>query len=354
MSGFIQPPASVIVDVLLDAYVPYTGSKNNLNIGAHDLTVGGNIVNTALKNALDGYATTVAMDSYVSVNCVPYVGATGDVNLDTHSIISGGITCIGLSTLQGQVNEGELNIVSGTDAHAEGNSNTSDGDYSHTEGQGNGAHDGSSHAEGYATQAGTFAAHSEGESTYAGGEASHAEGFSTAAEGFCSHSEGDSCGAYAFASHAQGEQSSATREGQHAQACGAFSSSGDAQTSVLVLRGSTPGAVANESIELLYGTSLDQSFSLSDGMAYMCVTEIVAASNADSALFRFSFLCRQDGGTPLVAVGAQEQIYTLGAATWEINVTAPSDIAITFSTGAGVTTAVNIVCNLRFTEIVHP
>ena len=60
-----------------------------------DVEITGNITNSALKNAVDGYATTVSMDAYVSVNSVPYTGALGDVNLGVRNLTTTGIVNTG-------------------------------------------------------------------------------------------------------------------------------------------------------------------------------------------------------------------------------------------------------------------
>jgi len=50
-----------VTSAIMDAYVfancvPYVGATTSIDIGAHDLTIGGNIINAPLKIALDGYA----------------------------------------------------------------------------------------------------------------------------------------------------------------------------------------------------------------------------------------------------------------------------------------------------------
>ena len=103
-------------------------------------------------------------------------------------------------------NEGEVNVASGENAHAEGGFideyeedgqiikkraiNIASGYVSHAEGAATTASGDFSHAEGYHSIASNTMSHAEGNDTTASGEASHAEGEDTIASGDNSHAEG--------------------------------------------------------------------------------------------------------------------------------------------------------------------
>lgn len=159
-------------------------------------------------------------------------------------------------------------------------------------------------------------------------------------------------------SHAEGEYASATREAQRAHACGRFAAAGDAQVSTLTLRGSTPGSVPNESVELKYGVSANQYLTGEDGKAYNIIIEAVAQSATNRSSYRWMILGYQTGGVATIEVqGVQEKLSSTGAVPWLFSVAAaatPARFAFTFTTGVGITAAVQVVVTVRFTETTHP
>lgn len=160
---------------------------------------------------------------------------------------------------------------------------------------------------------------------------------------------------------ALGEGASALREGQVAEASGFNSVAGDCQTSVLVLRGDTPGSVANETVELLYGASANQYLTLENGKTYaFVVTAAVGGVQSGptrvSRSFRFSFNVRQDGGTPVItASGVSEDYGDSAAAGWTITpsvAASPERIALTFETST-TPSQCHASARVEFTEVVY-
>jgi len=268
--------------------------------------------------------------------------------------------------------EGNGAIASGPGSHAEGLGTIASGDTSHAEGSGTTASNFYSHAEGQNTTASGPTSHAEGSATVASGDASHAENFSTTASGSSSHAEGHLTVAVGVSSHAQGAGSVALRVSQDALASGFFASPGDAQTSRLVFRGSTPGVANNESVELKYGLTFsdDQSapeanetFQLEDSKTY--AVKVVAACGGIqglsdvTAVLELSFSARRSGGGSSIQ-GAQVTAFygDADAATWTLTASigaAPDRVVLTFSTGGqGPTSLVNVAARVEFTEVVRP
>jgi hypothetical protein len=159
---------------------------------------------------------------------------------------------------------------------------------------------------------------------------------------------------------AQGEQSSAPRESQEAFASGAFNEAGDAQTSKIVLRGSTPGLAVNEAVELKYGIDADQTLQLEDGKTY--AVKVVAACGGVQGLsdvtcvLELSFSARRSGGTSSIQ-GSQVTTTYGDATTWTLAASigaGPDRIVLMFSTGAGPASIVNVAARTEFTEVVRP
>ena len=254
-------------------------------------------------------------------------------------------------------------------AHAEGSRTRASNSAAHAEGEGTTASGRAAHAEGFNTTAAGLGAHAEGVGARAFGQGSHAEGASTQAIGGASHAEGLNTIASGIASHAQGEFSHALRRGQDAHASGGFGDNedtdppGDAQTSVLVLRGATPGVAEDESVELAFGgiPTPTNFLELEDGRGYTIeVTAILRGIIDGVPLVRSIqqlFSVRRDGGvTTIAAAGVQENIGDPAAAAWTLTATvgvAPDRFALVASTG-GTTTRLRVVAKVDFTEVFNP
>lgn len=249
----------------------------------------------------------------------------------------------------------------GVNSTAEGNgsSTTMTGVAGHAEGTGTTVQNNSGHAEGINSTSTAPAAHAEGNATTASGDASHAEGTAAVSSGNSSHAEGMNTAASGAASHAQGDRSSATRETQDAFASGRLTADGDAQASVLVLRGSTPGVAINEAVELKYGEGGAQTFQLEDGKAYnLCVECEAGGVQAGPVRVTQGFIARwttqrNAGVTSALGAGAVDQYGDAAANDWTLVASvgaAPDRVVFTFTTGA-VITAAKVCMRLSFTEV---
>lgn len=156
------------------------------------------------------------------------------------------------------------------------------------------------------------------------------------------------------------QRANALREGQFAVASGRFVADGDMQTSLVVMHGSTAGGGANESVELFFGESNDQSFSCEDGKAYAVDVTVVAGAVQGgprvSRGFKFSFAARRDAGVTTIA-GTSAVVDFGDAATNDWTVVAavaggPDRIALTFTTGA-IPSITSVVAKFAFTETVY-
>jgi hypothetical protein len=213
-------------------------------------------------------------------------------------------------------------------------------------------------AGGFQTQANGNSSTALGLLSIANGAGSFASGSEVQANGFFSTALGFQSVATGLASVAQGELPNALREGQVSQADGAFSTPGDAQTSTLVLRGSTPGTVVGEMVELTYGRAADQFFTLEDDKAYTIDYEVIAFGliggvavaqtfTQVSCWFQRSGLIHFSGET------AQVQFGDPGGSSWTFSlsiVASPERISFTFSTGS-TTAAVQVTARVVFTEV---
>jgi hypothetical protein len=275
--------------------------------------------------------------------------------------------------------EGDGTIASGAVSHAEGLASIASGGVSHAEGTNTRASNLNSHAEGVATLASGIASHAEGQATVASGDNSHAEGISsvasaeeahaegigTVASGIGSHAEGFATEANDAFSHASGNRSIASRQTQEAFASGGFAAvNGSCQTSRLVLRGTTPGAVITETIELKFGGAADQTLQLEDGKTY--TFEVTAAAGGVQAGpgrvsvgFKLDFNVRRDAGVTVFSGGGATRTATAidgdaTAATWTLVASigvAPDRVVLTFSTGAEASAAAcHVSAEVKFTE----
>jgi hypothetical protein len=253
--------------------------------------------NTGAYATIGGGDQNVTTTGAAAPNYATVAGGLNNLATNAHATIGGGTG--NLATGDGAtVPGGNENHASGANALAEGSTCNASGDESHAEGFGTTASGPQCHAEGLNTQAtvgpGAHAegdtcvatgdgAHAEGDHTFANNDGAHAEGLETTASGAFSHAEGNATTAQGNGSSATGEGSFAIWEGQAAHASGYDggvppTSITTKQTSMLTLRGTTPGAVAGETVELKFGslTPPTQTLDLVTGKAYTVSVEAVA------------------------------------------------------------------------------
>ncbi len=230
-------------------------------------------------------------------------------------------------------------------------SNTWDVDDTHVEGFRNNVTDAdTSHIEGDSNTVST-----------SGGTCNHVEGGSNTLTGAVNHAhiEGTTCHGTASTVHVQGDSASGIRETQFARASGKFTAAGDAQTSVVVMRGSTPGAAPNESVELKFGAGPAGTLTLENGKAYVIrVRAIGYATDTNFMSFENTFAANQEGGVITIKPAPPHAIPqvagTAGAGTWTLTANtaaAPTRISFTFATGGGTTAAVRIAADIEFIEV---
>ena len=303
-----------------------------------------------INNTKDGIVNLSSRSSGVEP------GATGDYSTiaggDRHeasgnySTVCGGslnfatgdfATCLGG---QGNTASGNFSVASGEGSSTTGlssfacNQSIADGDYSFACGQ--------------ITQAQGLASHAEGSNTFVQipATAGHAEGSYTLVE-----EPGGSAG---------GILSQALREGQRSWSSGgldppAFGQVGYAQVSDLVMRGTTPGAVLSETVELKFGTANTQTFTLEGDFAYNIQVEAVAAEKnvpANCLYWKQGALAFQSGGAVTVVTGAAESITngTAGAWTFTLSNDGGTYFKVEF-TDTGSTAVVSCAALIRFTQV---
>lgn len=378
-----------------------SGTDKTLSTGGSSPVVSGAgtgsaILNNGTGNATTGTNSTVfgennqisGIDSFVegsqNVETVT-ASATGGANnhlegfrntITVNVIDSGGLNHVegNNNTLTGTGNacdfnhvEGNNNVITATLSpvefnHVEGDGNhvsagTAGGCYdSHVEGIGNICTDiDGDHVEGYHNTV-----------SPKGGSQNHVEGNQNTLSGTGSvsfaHLEGNLCTATANTVHVQGDSASGSRETQSAKASGKFSAAGDAQASLLVLRGSTPGSGAGESVELKFGSSRNQTLQLEDGKGYTITVTAIAkdtvagAKGVRSFFYRYSVM-RVAGVTTIEAsdTTTTPPIGSAGTASWTLAASvgaAPDRFVLTFTTG-GTTAAARCVAKVEFVELLN-
>lgn len=325
------------------------GGEENLASGEGSCAFG--VINTAT----DFYAFAQGVFSNATNQNAMAMGQSCDATGDSAAAIGAALLASGVAAFAC----GSNNDSTGDFSFSAGNGCTAQGDYSQATGSNCFADGFYSHAEGASTQTTDDFAHAQNFNTTAG-RGGHAEGDSSQATGEFSHSEGRLTVASGKRSHAQGIQSVALRESQDAVAGGAFGVAGDAQTSMLVLRGSTPGLAINESVELLFGAAFDQQLTLEDGKGYDFRVKVSAGGVQGGPVRRsrsleISFNVRRDAGVSVItAIGPGAAYGDASTATWTITPTigvAPDRLALTFNTGAGAASACKVSARVEFTEV---
>jgi hypothetical protein len=161
-------------------------------------------------------------------------------------------------------------------------------------------------------------------------------------------------------SFASGGDSQALRDTQFSHASGSEITSGAAQTSVLVFRGTTPGAGVGESVALRYGPT-PAVFELENPKGYVVRVTAVARGLVGGVpnvrTFVQTLAVRRTAGvTTIAAAGVQEVLGDAASATWTLVASVgvgPDHLAFTFSTGA-TTSAARIVADVSFVEVTPP
>lgn len=336
---------------------------------ANGATIGGGNDNTAssdFSTVVGGQGNTASGFTSVSGGDRTTASGTGAVALGLSTNASGDYSMAvgnGTSATANYANaEGSLTTASGQYSHAEGSQTTASGLYSHAEGSLTIAQGDYSHAEGSQTQATGLYSHAGGSVSVAAGDNSLAHGDTATANGYASAAIGESCTATGEGSTALGAQSNALRSMQVSHAAGRFTANGDAQSSWVEMRGSTPGAAPGEAVELKFGFSPpSQTLQLEDGKGYTIEVSAVAkdtvagGKGVQSWVQRYS-VRRAAGLTVIAAAGAVDQFGDAASATWTLAASvgaAPDRFVLTFTT-TGAQAAARCVAKVQFVEVANP
>jgi|HubBroStandDraft_3_1064219.scaffolds.fasta_scaffold02192_5 hypothetical protein len=308
------------------------GGTSNSAGGGNNATVAGGSTNTA-----------AAVDATVG-------GGQGNSASASHATVAGGNSNVA-SGAGATVSGGLNNHATGPDSYAEGENNTSSGEASHVEGSAN--------------LSNGLASHAEGAQTTSSGQGSHAEGFLTTATGDFSHARGTGTTAQAQGSSAAGEGAFAYLEGQAAHASG-YDAGGVPtsitckQTSVLVMRGETPGAVAGETVELLFGgdgAPATEAMALVTGKSYTVSVEaiaqgiIVPAGQEAQSLYAKACVKCILGVATLSGTGAAEAFGDAALAGSSLSFSVSTNfLHISYTNPEAVTAVVDVVARVTVTE----
>lgn len=351
-----------------------TGAGSVLqNNGSGNLAGGVNSISAGNNNHLTGSASFAAGDSNVETGADSATNTlTGNQNSIAHAFCA--------------YVEGNRNVITGDASgavdfnHVEGNTNHVTGtiahpcDFNHVEGSGN-------------TLNGTASAcefnHVEGDShTVTDADTCHVEGFSHTVNplnGTCNHVEGQShtlnsgvkvnnnhveglantVGPVDTA-HIQGTGAKSVFETQDVMASGRFAADGDAQTSQLVVRGSTPGAAPGEAVELKFGSAGAKVLTFEDGKAYTIEVSAVAKDTVAGGKGMQSWVqryaVRKAAGVAVIAgTGAVDQFGDAASATWTLAASigaGPDRFLLTFTT-VGAQAAAKCAATVRIVEVLN-
>jgi len=298
------------------------------------------IVNLSSKTGTVNAGATGATANGATIGGGDDNSATG-----TNSCVPGGQG--GTASGFGALACGSLCLASGTVAIAGGNQCTASADYAVALGSQNLSS---------APQACTIGAGctSSGAGAFALGQACSAQADNAFAMGL-------SCVSSAVNAHSRGLLAKASRV-QDTFAAGAFDdvTAGQAQTTHLVYRGTTPGAAATESVVLLSSTGGTQIGPvLEDSKAYaFVITCVIGGTQAGptqiSQTIIIKFTAQRIAGTSVITgSGVGEQFGSVGGATWTLAPTVgagPDRLILTFTTGL-VATACKVVARIEMTEV---
>lgn len=220
-------------------------------------------------------------------------------------------------------------------------------------------------ATGFNTNARNDAAISNGTDTNANGKYSRASGNATTADAESSVAEGQGghVTSTAKAGRVDGIDAKCTWEGGFARASGSFSAEGDAQSSGLNLRGTTPGVGANETVDLKFGSAgTFEITNLENKKIYVIEAICAAGVNVGAAAPQsvnigkvWSVSVKADGTVNVTGGTALypqiEEGAGLAGATLVMTANGANGIRLTFGTGAGNTSAAHVNATLRVTEV---
>lgn len=332
-----------------------SGDYSTVIGGAGNIATGYGAVAMGDFAEADGYAAVAEGNGFASGNVAHAEGSSTASGNFAHAE---GERC--QATAEAAHAEGRVNVASGLGAHAEGYKSNGDPSASpNCTASGIGAH-----CEGSNGVASGNAAHCEGEGNIASGRSAHAEGGAFAlgggagntASGVSSHARGNFCVASGDVSTAAGVEATASRETQDAYGSGGGVLG--AQTSKLVMRGTTPGALAAEVVELLFGYGGLQTLQLEDNKAYLVrVSGAVGGVQGVTRVTRgfvLEFVARRAAGVTVIA-GALSGTAAGDATTSDWTLVAsvgvgPDRIKLTFTSGAVVSRCA-AVAKVEFTEI---
>jgi hypothetical protein len=355
VSGGAGNSATGYASAVAGGYLNQATNEAAFAMGEENLASGeGSCAIGVLNQATDFYAFAQGVLSEATNQNAIAMGQSCEASGDSCVAMGAGTLASGNASMACCSN----NDATGDYAFASGNGGTADGHYSRAGGSG--------------CQSSGYYSVAEGASCQTNDDFANATNFGTTA-GFGGHAEGDTCsttGEFAHAegrlsvgggkrSHAQGVQAVTSRESQDAMAGGCFVTAGDAQGSSLVLRGSTPGALPGESVNLRYGAAFDQDFTLANDTTYTMVVTGTALSAASAIMqsFKQMFSVRVDnlGNATLAGTGTLDQTGDAGAVSWTLvgAVAVGPLFVLTFNTGV-TTEAVRVVARVDFVEVLFP
>jgi len=389
--GVITPP--VVYDTSVPAFssikanrpAPFQSLNDQTKSGITNFGVGGvaSGANATIGGGINGVASGDSScvpggDGAIASGEAAFATGSSEASGDWSTAMGGSIARGDYSTALGESLAEGYAAISGGECGAPGDYSLSMGGY------------GSDASGETATAIGGYGNNANGEAAFAcGGFGSSAEGDGSFAanEGFAdgqnsasfsdSRSQGDSSfaanaaqinglyaagfnrgntGAAASYAFAAGDRSLATRIGQRSHAGGRFSADGDAQESIFVMRGNTPGGGAGESTELV----LPSQFILEDNKAYAIVVSAVANGQVSGSpnvqMYKQSFAVRRTAGlTTIAQAGTQEQLGDAASSSWTFVASVgagPDRLALTFNTGA-TTSAARVVAKVEFVEVLN-
>jgi hypothetical protein len=171
-----------------------------------------------------------------------------------------------------------------------------------------------------------------------------------------------------MASHAEGEGALATRAGQWAHANGNWAgdttssyvpphATGDAQFSMMALRGTTPGNATYETTMLYFGTNATNRFYGDSGHTYAlklrAVTSCVVSGTRYSRAYELFGVYQQASGVATVTTGSVTSIGDSALSGPTITMEGyPNDVALYFKTLA-TQAACKIDAKFEFTELIY-
>jgi hypothetical protein len=330
------------------------GGRFNVALGTGAVVFGDTCVASGAQSFATGMLSTASGPQSIAMGVSCSASQQSAVALGAGASASGyGSVSLGTSNLAsglGSFAAGYINVASGVAATALGQANVVSGSVSFAVGEDN--------------------------VTEPSGKASTVSGHFNIAKGRASFVTGNRCmtgpaGDTAFAS---GDSAYAPRPTQWVHASGNFtdndeglhhmSSTGQAQTSLVVLRGETRGLAAGETTSLRYGgVHAPLAFTLEDDRAYTLTATCTVAGrigrqDAIATLTRRASAMQRAGTAYVIDQDSTVRFGSTNALSWDIVFSAPRThtndmIELAFSTGT-TTAATRVACKLEFTEVLFP